>query len=112
MELLAQPAQILALFAFFLRIEPCLLEFMIGDGSLRSLENEIDPLLDLGEFFGGSQILPLFVFFRLIACVNSEVGCSVSDALILDGPDAALRFPLFEPLVETVDRDRSVPRPR
>jgi hypothetical protein len=28
----------------------------------------------------------------LIVRVNGEVGCSVRDALLLDGPDAAARF--------------------
>src|ERR1039458_2292214 len=46
-ELLAQQAQILALFAFFVRVEARFLEFMIGDGVLHSLADKIDPLLNL-----------------------------------------------------------------
>src|SRR5215470_641185 len=79
-ELLAQRAQILALFPFFVRQGARLFEFMIGDGALHALDDEIDPLLNLRELFGVSHILALFVFFRLIACVNGEVGCSVRDA--------------------------------
>src|SRR5215469_7181900 len=112
MELVAQPAQILSLFAFFFRIDARFLKFMIFDGALHSVDNEIESFLQLRELFGRSQVLFLFVFRRLVACVNSELGCSVSDALTLDGPDAALRFPLGEPLVETGDRERSVPRTR
>src|SRR6266853_1472206 len=56
-ELLAQQAQILALFPFFVRIEPCFIEFVIGDGALHSVDDEIDPLLNLRELFGGSYIL-------------------------------------------------------
>jgi hypothetical protein len=83
------------------RIEARFLEFMIGDGALHSLGHEINPLLNLGELFGGSHFLALFVFFRLIACVNGEVGWSVRDTLLLDGPDATARFTLSKPLVQT-----------
>src|SRR5262249_30021684 len=77
------------------------LEFMIGDGVLHSVDDESDPPLNLDELFGGSYILALFVFFRLIACVNGEVGCSVRDALLLYGPDPAARFTLGHSLVDT-----------
>src|ERR1035437_6794527 len=46
-ELLAQQPQILALFAFFVRVEARFLEFKIGDGVLHSLADKIDPLLNL-----------------------------------------------------------------
>src|ERR1035441_10161112 len=104
-ELLAQQAQILALFAFFVRVEARFLEFMIGDGVLHSLADKIDPLLNLALLFGECHILG--VFFGLIACVNGEVGFSVPDALLLDGPDAAARFTLGKPLVETGEEGRS-----
>src|ERR1700675_4580961 len=74
---------------------------MIGDGALHSLDDEINPLQNLREPFGGSHFQDLFAFFRLIACVNGEVGCSVRDALLLDDPDAAARLTLSKPLVET-----------
>jgi len=39
--------RVLALFPFFARIEARFLEFMIGDGVLHPLDDEIDPLLNL-----------------------------------------------------------------
>jgi hypothetical protein len=64
-ELLAQQAQFLALFPFFIRIEVRVLKFMIGNGALHSLDYEIAPLLNLRELFGRSHILALFVFFSV-----------------------------------------------
>ena len=107
-ELLAQRAQILALIPFFVRKDARPFEFMIGDGALHALDDEIDPLLNLRELFGGSHILALLVFFRLIACVNGEVGCSVRDTLLPDGPDSAARFTLGKPLVETFEESGSL----
>src|SRR5260370_36656997 len=106
-ELRAQQAQILALFPFFVRIEARFLEFVIGDGALHSLDDEIDPLLNLGELFGRSHILALFVFSCLIDYVNGEVGCSVRDALLPDRADDATRFTLGKPLAETGEGGRS-----
>src|ERR1700722_2573673 len=85
---------------------------MIGDGALHSLDDEINPLQNLRELFGGSHFQVLLAFFRLIACVNGEVGCSVSDALLLDGPDAAARFTFSKPLVETSEGGRPALRNR
>jgi DNA-binding protein HU-beta len=45
---------------------------MIGDGALHSLDDEIDPLLNLRKLFGGSHILALFGIFRLRP---GTVGC-------------------------------------
>jgi hypothetical protein len=39
------------------------LKFMIVDGVLHSLNDEINPLLNLREPFGGNRFLALFVFF-------------------------------------------------
>src|SRR5579859_7916729 len=74
---------------------------MIGDCVLHSLGDEIDPLLNLRELLGGSYVPAFFVFFRWITCVNGDVGRPVRNALALDGPDAARRFALRKPLVET-----------
>jgi hypothetical protein len=90
-ELLAQLAQILALFPFFVRIEPRFLKFMIADGEFHSFDDEINPLLNLHEHCNRIRFLALFVF-RSVVCVNGEVGCSVRAALLFDGPDAAARF--------------------
>ena len=73
-ELLSQRTQILALFPFFIRIEAGFLELMIGDGTLHSLDNEIDPLLNLRGLLSWTDVLALFIFFRLIACVRWRSG--------------------------------------
>ena len=48
--LLAQLAEILALLALFVGIEARLFELLIGDGVLHPVHDELDALLDLGDF--------------------------------------------------------------
>src|SRR5215471_16118417 len=47
---LAELAQILALLALLIRIEARLLEFVIRDGVLHAMRDELDALLDVGDF--------------------------------------------------------------
>jgi hypothetical protein len=79
---------------------------MIGDGAFHSLNDEIDSILNLRKLFGGSHVLALFVFFHLIDCINGELGRSVRAVFSRDDVDAATRFTLGEPLIETGERGR------
>src|ERR1700674_331072 len=47
----AKGAQVLALFAFFIRVEARLLELVVRDGVLHTMDDELDPLLDFRQFF-------------------------------------------------------------
>src|SRR5580698_8021452 len=51
MIFLAQRAQILTLFAFFVRVEASLLELMVRDGVFHAVHDELDPLLYFGDLF-------------------------------------------------------------
>jgi hypothetical protein len=51
MILLAQSPKVLALFAFFVRVEAGFLEFVIRDGVLHAMHDELDALLDFGDLF-------------------------------------------------------------
>ncbi len=46
-----QGAQVLALFAFFVRIEARLFELMVRDGVLHTVDDELDALLDVSNLF-------------------------------------------------------------
>src|SRR5277367_3082811 len=48
----AKGAQVLALLAFLVRIEARLLELVVRDGVLHTVDDELDALLDLGQLFG------------------------------------------------------------
>src|SRR5258708_2739385 len=52
MILFAQGAQVLALLAFFVRVETRLLELVVRDGVLHAVHDELDALLDFGDFIG------------------------------------------------------------
>src|SRR5581483_1935779 len=74
------------LFAFFIGIEARFLEFMLGDGDLHSLGDELNPLLNLRELFGWSKILVIYILFGGTTYIYGIVGCSVSDAPSLNNP--------------------------
>ena len=57
--LLAKLALVFALLAFFVGVEPRLLELVIRDGVLHPVNDELDPLLDIGQI-GGKSRLPQF----------------------------------------------------
>ncbi len=47
----AKGAQVLALLAFFIREEARLLELVVRDGILHTVDDELDSLLDFSQFF-------------------------------------------------------------
>src|SRR3979411_1111207 len=48
----AKSAQVFALLAFFVRIEARLLELVVRDGVLHTMDDELDALLDFRQFLG------------------------------------------------------------
>src|SRR5207244_8478656 len=48
----AKGAQVLALLAFFVRVEARLLELVVRDGVLHTMDDEFDPLLNFRQFLG------------------------------------------------------------
>src|ERR1700688_1945751 len=48
----AKGAQVLALLAFFVRVEARLLELVVRDGVLHTVDDELDALLDFGQLLG------------------------------------------------------------
>src|ERR1039458_2123416 len=56
----AQGAQVLALFAFFIRVETRLLELVVRDGVFHAMHDELDALLDFGQFFGQRSLSQLY----------------------------------------------------
>ncbi len=56
----AKSAQVLALFAFLVRIETGLLELVVRDGVFHAVDDELDPLLHLGDFLGQRSLAQLY----------------------------------------------------
>ncbi len=52
MVLVAQRAQVFALFALFIRVEARLLELVVRNGVFHAMHDELDALLDLGQLVG------------------------------------------------------------
>src|SRR5579864_7948745 len=55
----AKSAQVLALFAFFVRIETRFLELVVRDGVFHTVYDELDALLDFGQFLGQRSLAQL-----------------------------------------------------
>src|SRR6202047_491334 len=55
----AKSAQVLALLAFLIRVEARLLELVVRDGVLHTVDNELDALLDFGDFLGQRSLAQL-----------------------------------------------------
>ena len=67
--LVAQSTQVFALLAFFIRIEPRLLEFVIRNRRIHAVHNELDPLLNFGNLFrqrGLTQLHPRARFINQV----------------------------------------------
>src|SRR4051812_35568279 len=56
----AKGAQVLALFAFFVRVEAGLLELVVRDGILHTVDNELDAFLDFGQLFRQRSLAQLY----------------------------------------------------
>src|ERR1700728_4028922 len=56
----AKSAQVLALFAFLVRIETRFLELVVRDGIFHPVNDELDALLDFGQFLGKRSLAQLY----------------------------------------------------
>src|SRR5579862_7189409 len=74
MIFLAKSAQVLALFAFFVRIETRLLELMVRDGVFHAVHDELDTLLDFGQLFGQRSLAELYAGSGFVDQVDGLVG--------------------------------------
>ena len=70
----AQGAQVLALLAFFVGVEAGLLKLVVGDGRVHAVDDELDPLVDFGDFFGQGSLPQLDARTCLVNQVNGLVG--------------------------------------
>src|ERR1700724_2826644 len=60
MIFLAKTAQVLPLFAFFVRVEARLLELVVRDCVLHAMDDELNTLLDFGYLFGQRSLAQLY----------------------------------------------------
>ena len=73
MILLAKGAQVLALLAFFVAVEARLFEFVVRDGVLHAVHDELDPLLDLGDLLGQRGLAQFYASTGLVNQVDRLV---------------------------------------
>ena len=60
MVFFAKGAQVLALLAFLVRVEARLLELVVRDGVLHTVDDELDALLDFGDLFRQRSLAQLY----------------------------------------------------
>ena len=60
MVFFAKSAQVLALLAFFIRVEARLLELVVGNGVLHAMNDELNALLDFGDFLRQRSLAQLY----------------------------------------------------
>src|SRR5437660_773812 len=70
----AQGAQVLALFAFLVRVEARLLELVVRDGVLHTVDDELDSLLDLRDLLGQRGLAQLHAGAGFVDQVDGLVG--------------------------------------
>src|SRR3984957_11707889 len=105
----AKSAQVLALFAFLVRIETGLLELVVRDGVFHPVNDELDALLHLGEFFGQRSLAQLYAgagFVDEVDClVGQEAVGNITvrvryrevDGVVSVGDGVKLLVPVFDP---------------
>src|ERR1035438_8372932 len=69
----AKSAQVFALLAFFVRVEARLLELVVRDGVLHAVDDELDALLDFGQFLGQRGLAQLHARPRLVDQIDRLV---------------------------------------
>src|SRR5262249_17160787 len=70
----AKSAQVLALLAFFVRVEARLLELVVRDGILHAMDDELDPLLHFRDLFRQRSLTQLDTRTSFIHQVNGLIG--------------------------------------
>ena len=74
MIFLAKSAQVLALFAFFVRVEARLFELVVRDGVLHSVDDELDALLHFRDLLRQGRLAQLHARSRLIDEIDCLIG--------------------------------------
>ena len=74
MILVAQGAQVFALFALLIGVEARLLELVVRDGVFHAVHDELDALLHLGQLFGQRGLAQLDARAGLVDQVDGLVG--------------------------------------
>src|SRR5712691_438228 len=69
----AKSAQVLALFAFLVRVEARLLELVVRDGILHTMDDELDSLLDFRNFLGQRSLAQLYACPSFVNQINRLV---------------------------------------
>src|SRR5246127_4797031 len=70
----AKSAQVLALFAFFIRIETSLLELVVRDGVFHAMDDELDALLDFSQLFRQRSLAQFYAGSSFVNQVDGLVG--------------------------------------
>ena len=70
---LLEVSQVLPLLALLVRVESRLLEFVIGDGVLHAMHDELDPFVDLGALVRHLRLLQLDPRTRFVKQVDGLV---------------------------------------
>src|SRR5438552_10432563 len=76
----AKGAQVLALFAFLVRIEARLLELVVRDGVLHTVDDELNALLDFSDLFGKRRLAQLYACAGFI----DQIDCLIRQKAIRD----------------------------
>src|SRR6266436_7055869 len=105
----AKGAQVLALLAFFVRVEARLLELVVRDGVLHTVDDELDALLDFGDVFRQRRLPQFHAGARFVDQVDRLVRqeavrnvavrvryCEV-DGLVGVSDGVELLVPVFDP---------------
>ena len=78
MILIPKSAQVLALLPFFVAVEARLLEFVVRDGVLHAVDDELDPLLDLSDLLRQSGLAQ----FHASPSFVDEVDCLIGQKAV------------------------------
>src|ERR1700743_2506206 len=70
----AKTAQVLALFAVFIRIETRLLKLVVRDSTIHAVHNEFDSLVDFRDLFGQGSLPQFHARASLVNQVDGLVG--------------------------------------
>ena len=76
----AKSTQVLALFAFFVRIEARLLELVVRDGVLHTVDDELNAFLHFSDLFGKRRLAQLYACAGFI----DQVDCLIRQKAIRD----------------------------
>ncbi len=70
----AEGAQVLALFALFIGVEARFFKFVVRDGVFHAVHDELDALLDFGQFFGQRSLAQFYAGSSFVDEIDGLVG--------------------------------------